>query len=151
MGAVYLSRGYVTCVTRRRPQQFARTERTDPCDLVLALGWVVEMHHVLRGNGHPITHGGAEVPSLQDRQDLLLDAVADALKQSGLDDIALSVDCDLDNYIPFDASRQIGARHRRIGENFRQCRHNFVAGHRRTRYSPPRRTTARGLLGRILL
>src|SRR5271166_6510197 len=109
------------------------------------------MHHVLRGDGHSIAHGGAEVPSLQDRQDLLLDAVADALKQSGLDDIALSVDCDLDNYIPFDASRQIGARHRWIWENFRQCRHNFIAGERRTRYSPPGRTTARRLLETILL
>lgn len=106
------------------------------------LGWVVEVHEVLRGDGHAITHGGAKVPSLQDRQDLLLDAVADALKQFGFHNIALSVDCDLDDYVPFDASRQVGARHRRIGENLRQCRHNLIAGEWRTRHStqgePPR-------------
>ena len=101
-------------------------------------------------DGHSVTHGGTEVPALQDRKHLLLDTVTDALEQLGFHNIALRVDGDLDDHVPFHASRQIGTCHWGIGENFRQGRYDLVTGEGRTRYAPPGRTTARRLLWRIL-
>src|SRR5271157_1503224 len=115
------------------------------------LGRVVKVHNVLRHDGHSITPGGAEVPALQHREDLLLDAVTDALKQFRSNHIALRVDGDLHDHVPLHAGWQIAAGHRGIRENFWQSRYDLIARDWRTGYPSPGRTAACGLLRRVLL
>src|ERR1035438_10651501 len=90
---------------------------------VAPLAGIVEVHDVLRGDGHAILRGWPEVPSLQHGKHLLLDTVSDALQQLGLDHVSFCVNRDLDNHVALNARRYVRARYRRIGKDLRSEEH----------------------------
>ena len=66
---------------------------------MLPLGWEVEVHIVLGRDRHAVKSGWLIAPLAKSGDDFFVDPVADRLYNSGLDDVALRVDGDLDNHI----------------------------------------------------
>ena len=82
----------------------------------------MEVHHVLRCDVEPIAGCRPEVPAPQNRQHLLIDTIADSLRELHIADIALRVNGDFDDDIAFDARRQLRAGDRGIGKNLQVAR-----------------------------
>ena len=77
------------------------------------------MHIVPRGNGSAVERCRRVVPSPQGGFDLLVDAVSNRLHNFGLDNITQRVDCDFNDHVADQISRELAALNRRIGINNR--------------------------------
>ncbi len=69
------------------------------------------MNVVLRRNGDAIKRSRLIAPLAQRGDNLFVDSVADRLHNSRLDDVALRVDGDFDNYIALKVAREFRAGH----------------------------------------
>ena len=88
------------------------------------------MDIVPRCNGSAVERGRGVVPSPQGRFDLLVDPVSDGLHNFGLDNIAQGVDCDFNDHVADQISRQFAALNWRIRINNRISDVNLVTNDR---------------------
>src|SRR5271155_1847726 len=91
-------------------------------------GWEVEVYVVPRGDGRAIECGWLVVPAAQSGLDFLVDAMADRLHDLGFYDVALLVDCYLDDHVADQVAREFGAVDGRIRIYDRIGNMHFVAG-----------------------
>src|SRR5437899_703257 len=114
---------------------------------MLPLRWKVEVHIVLGCDRHAVEGGRLIAPLAKSGDDFFVDAVADRLYNSGLDDVALRVDGDLDNHISLKVARQFRARYGWIRKHNRVGHMHFMAFDRSVNHGAQRRTGTHIVIG----
>jgi len=87
----------------------------------------MEVNVVLGSDRDAIERGGLVPPLAQRGDDFFIDAMADGLHDSRLDNVALRVDSDLNNDITLQVARKFGTRHGRIRKQDGEGNMHFMA------------------------
>src|SRR6185312_14093513 len=89
---------------------------------------------LLGGDGAAVHHGGAEAPVADGGHDFFVDAMAEALKDLGCDDVALHVDGDLDDNGPLNAARYLPGVNLRVWKKDGKRGADIMAGEQSVDY-----------------